>query len=158
MTDVDKLKVRAEVMRLIPVVATEGRKISDAFARQHKLHATDVDALGYIMLCEVQERPLSAGSLGTELGLTSGATTFLMKRLERAGLLERVRDSEDHRRVSIHMTKTGRTLAQIIYQPIRNMSTAVMNNFSTEELETVCRFLAATTAAMASYTAPRRWE
>ena len=153
MTDMDKLKVHAEVMRSIPVVASEGRKINDAFARQHNLHATDVEALGYIMLCEVQARPLSAGSLGTELGLTSGATTFLMKRLERAGLLERARDSKDQRRVSIHMTKAGRALAQTIYQPIGEMSTAVMDNFSAEELETVRRFLAATTAAMASYSA-----
>lgn len=143
--------VRAELMRLVPLVALEGRRIVEALAERQKLHQTDVEALSHVMLAEVQGAPLTAGALGGELGLTSGATTFLMTRLERAGLVERLRDTHDQRRILLRLTANGRDLADAIYPPILHLSDAVMDAFTPAELDTVRRFLAATTAAMAAY-------
>lgn len=142
---------RAELMRLVPLVALEGRRIVEALADRQKLHQTDVEALSRVMLAEVQGAPLTAGALGSELGLTSGATTFLMTRLERAGLVERQRDTDDQRRVRLRLSEAGRQLAEAIYPPILHLSEAVMDAFTPAELETVRRFLAATTAAMTAY-------
>lgn len=140
-------------MRLVPLVALEGRKIVEAFAKQQRLHQTDAEALSRVMLAEVQGAALTAGALGAELGLTSGATTFLMSRLERAGLVERARDTNDQRKVYLHLSAAGRDLAEAVYPSILHLSHAVMDAFTPAELVTVQRFLAAATTAMANYRA-----
>lgn len=142
---------RADLMRLVPLVALEGRRIVDTFADRKKLHGTDVEALSHIMLAEAQGVSLTAGVLGAELGLTSGAITFLMNRLERAGLVERTRGANDQRKVHLALSTAGRDLARAIYPPILRLSDAVMDRFTPAELATVRRFIAATAAAMATY-------
>lgn len=153
MMDAGRDKTRTELMLLVPQVALEGQQILEALAQRQNLHQTDMEALGRIMRAEAQGNPLTAGVLGGELGLTSGATTFLMTRLERAGLIERTRDAGDHRRVHVRLSAAGRELAGTVYPPIASLSEAVMDAFTSAELETVRRFLAATTAAMAAYRA-----
>ena len=149
--DVQGVKTRDEVLRLVPQIAVEGRRIVEAFAERQGLHQTDVEALSRVMLAEEQRTPLTAGALGSELGLTSGATTFLMNRLERAGLIERARDTNDQRKTLLRLSKAGRDLADTVYPPIRHLSQTVMNQFTPAELMIVHRFLAATTNAMATH-------
>src|SRR3954464_6798054 len=48
--------------------------------------------------------------LGQRLSLDSGTLTPLLKRLEAAGLISRLRAVEDERRVHIHLTAAGRRL------------------------------------------------
>ena len=163
MTNSESDKTRAELMRLVPQVAREGRRIVEAFAERQKLHHTDVEALSRIMLAEAQGIPLTAGALGTELGLTSGATTFLINRLERARLVERTRDMNDQRKVFLRLSVAGSDLAKATYPPILRLSDAVIDTFTPAELATVQRFLEATTATMATYraslsSAPHRKE
>lgn len=144
---------RTDLMRLVPQLALEGRRIAEAFAQREGLHQTDIEALSRVMLAEAQAAPLTAGALGGELGLTSGATTFLMNRLQRAGLVERTRDAHDQRRVHLRLSAAGRELAEAVYPPILRLSAAVMDEFTPAELTTVRRFLTATTTAMATYRA-----
>src|SRR5262245_29033631 len=47
---------------------------------------------------------LTAGQLATEVGLTTGAVTGVVDRLERAGLARRVADPGDRRRVKVEVT------------------------------------------------------
>jgi len=53
---------------------------------------------------------LSVSELGQRLSLDSGTLTPLLKRLEAAGLVSRVRAVEDERRVHIHLSAAGRKL------------------------------------------------
>lgn len=125
--------------------------MNETFAEMLGLHQTDVEALSCIMRAEVQGDPLSAGALGSELRLTSGATTFLMNRLERAGLVQRTREASDQRKVVLRLTADGHDLAGAIYPPILQLSDGVMDQFTPAELEVVQRFLARTTTAMATH-------
>ena len=52
----------------------------------------------------------SVGRLGERLGLESNTLTPLLKRMETAGVVERRRDKEDERRVTVHLTKAGKDL------------------------------------------------
>jgi len=52
----------------------------------------------------------SVSALGARLGLDSGTLTPLLKRLESAGLLQRLRDSTDERRVLLQLTPAGHAL------------------------------------------------
>lgn len=52
----------------------------------------------------------SVGALGERLALDSGTLTPLLKRMEQQGLLQRLRDAEDERRVLVQLTDAGRSL------------------------------------------------
>ena len=65
-----------------------------------------------VMLVLWQEDGVTVSSIGGRLGLDSGTLTPLLKRLETAGLLTRLRDAADERQVRITLTATGRALKQ----------------------------------------------
>lgn len=142
---------REELVRLIHLVVVEGTKISGTFAALHGLHHTDGEALARVLVAQERGAPMSAGELATELGLTSGAITFVVDRLERAGHISRVRDDTDRRKVFLHYSPGGRALAEEFFGPVQKRSDDVMDQFTPEELEVVRRFLADTGAAMVAH-------
>lgn len=62
------------------------------------------------MLALWQEDGLMVSELGDRLFLDSGTLTPLLKRLEAAGLVARIRAVDDERRVHISLTAAGRKL------------------------------------------------
>jgi len=65
----------------------------------------------YLVLLVLWEKaPLSVSQIGDHLFLDSATLTPLLKRLEAQGLVKRLRDSEDERQVSIHLTPEGQAL------------------------------------------------
>ena len=62
-----------------------------------------------------EEDNISVSELGSKLLLDSGTITPLLKRLEAAQWLERVRSSKDERRVTICLTEKGRKLQESFY-------------------------------------------
>ncbi|RZL88946.1 MAG: MarR family transcriptional regulator [Variovorax sp.] len=73
-----------------------------------KLHLTYPQYLVMLVLWERDGRMVS--ELGAELSLDSGTLTPLLKRLEANGLVARLRDVADERRVHITLTAAGRKL------------------------------------------------
>jgi DNA-binding MarR family transcriptional regulator len=63
-----------------------------------------------VMLVLWEGDGLMVSELGQRLSLDSGTLTPLLKRLEAAGLVSRMRDVADERRVHIHLTAAGRRL------------------------------------------------
>ncbi len=81
-----------------------------------KLYKPMLDELGltypqYLALLVLWEQDgVSVSELGQRLNLDSGTLTPLLKRLEAAGLLTRLRDANDERRVRVRLTAQGRAL------------------------------------------------
>ena len=81
-----------------------------------KLYKPMLDELGltypqYLAMLVLWERDgLTVSEIGERLSLDSGTLTPLLKRLEAAGLVSRVRDVADERRVHITLTTAGRRL------------------------------------------------
>ena len=63
-----------------------------------------------VMLVLWRHAPQTVGSLGDQLHLDSGTLTPLLKRMEAAGLITRMRDPGDERRVLVDLTLRGRGL------------------------------------------------
>jgi DNA-binding MarR family transcriptional regulator len=63
-----------------------------------------------VMLVLWESDDLTLSQLGDRLLLDSGTLTPLLKRLEAGGLLRRVRDAGDERRIRITLTASGRRL------------------------------------------------
>jgi DNA-binding MarR family transcriptional regulator len=65
----------------------------------------------YLVLLVLWEADaIAVGELGTRLYLDSGTLTPLLKRMEAAGLLTRMRAADDERRVIVRLTPAGRAL------------------------------------------------
>lgn len=141
---------RDELVRLVQTLVAEGQRIGHAFAHRHGVHGTDVEALIRVLVAG-DERPLTAGELAAELGLTTGAVTTLLDRLERAGHVRRERDERDRRRVNLHYGDAGLELAQQFFTPLGELHRAATSDFSPDELETVRRYLGASIEAFRSY-------
>jgi DNA-binding MarR family transcriptional regulator len=62
------------------------------------------------MLVLWQGDGLTVSQLGERLALDSGTLTPLLKRLEAVGLVQRLRDAADERRVLLQLTPAGRAL------------------------------------------------
>jgi DNA-binding MarR family transcriptional regulator len=81
-----------------------------------KLYKPLLEALGltypqYLAMLALWERDgVSVSELGERLHLDSGTLTPLLKRLEAAGLIARVRAVDDERRVHVSLTAEGRKL------------------------------------------------
>jgi DNA-binding MarR family transcriptional regulator len=89
---------------------------------------------------------LTAGELATEAGLTSGAVTGVIDRLERAGYARRVSDPGDRRRVKLEVTPKFYARAEGIWGPVaQDWADRLGGRFTAAELERFIEFLRTTT-------------
>lgn len=97
-----------------------------------------------VMLVLWKQTPQTVGSLGEKLHLDSGTLTPLLKRMEQAGLISRVRDAGDERRVQIELTSTGRELRQAAEKvPVTLADGLAINEEDVRELRDRVRALVA---------------
>ena len=88
---------------------------------------------------------LTAGELARETGLTTGAVTGVIDRLERAGYARRVPDPEDRRRVKVDVTPKFYARADQIWGPLAaDWERSLSGRFTAEQLERVIEFLRTT--------------
>jgi DNA-binding MarR family transcriptional regulator len=88
---------------------------------------------------------LTAGELAAQSGLTAGAVTGVMDRLEKAGFAHRVADPLDRRRVRVQVTRAFYARAEGIWGPVAaDWQSTLSRRFTAEELERIIEFLRAT--------------
>ena len=86
---------------------------------------------------------ITAGKLALLSGLTTGAVTGVIDRLEHRGFARRVQDPEDRRRVRIEVTRAFYARADKIWGPVRADWGRALAKFSDDELELITEFLRA---------------
>jgi DNA-binding MarR family transcriptional regulator len=86
---------------------------------------------------------ITAGKLALLAGLTTGAVTGVIDRLEHRGFARRVSDPEDRRRVRVEVTRTFYARADKIWGPLRADWGRASAKFSDDELELITEFLRA---------------
>jgi DNA-binding MarR family transcriptional regulator len=110
----------------------------DAVGRAMGLNPTDLRGLDWLV-----DGPKSAGELSAGTGLSSAATTTLIDRLERKGLMKRVRDPADRRRVIVEMTADGAARVGRYYGPLVEEGTALFADATDEQLDQMRDWLVA---------------
>ena len=129
----------------------EINRLVHGFAGDQGLHATDVQALAAILDAE---QPMTPKRLREHLGLTSGAVTACVDRLERAGHIRRVRENADRRVVHLYYAADARAAARTYFRPLAKAADAACAQFTQEELSVVLRFLAAMNAELSPLRSP----
>ena len=88
---------------------------------------------------------ISAGELAVEAGLTAGAVTGVIDRLEKIGYARRTPDPNDRRRVRVEVTPTFYRAAEPLWGPMAaEWQSMLARRFTIEELERITAFLRAT--------------
>lgn len=125
-----------------------------AVADQLGVNATDLKALDLA----TSEGSTTAGQVAETTGLTTGAVTFVVDRLEKAGFLTRSRDPHDRRRWTLTVTTDCAQRIAELYAPLADDMRHLAEEFSGEELEAVSRYLAAADDILARHTRRLRDE
>ena len=110
---------------------------NEGLAKKLKLSRTDMRCLDLIG----RLGPLTAGRLADESGLTTGAVTFILDRLEEAGMATRRRDTEDRRRVWVEIVPAARLRLEGLEQPVAEEMRRLAQRFKEDELAVVRDFM-----------------
>lgn len=84
---------------------------------------------------------ITAGELARKTGLTTGAVTSILDRLEKLGYVRRVRDKVDRRRVLVELTEKATRRGKDIWGPLKAASRTSLARFSDKELTFIRDFL-----------------
>lgn len=84
---------------------------------------------------------VSAGQLAIESGLTTGAVTAVIDRLEAAGYVRRVRDPVDRRKIWVEPTPHLDALVEIIFGVYDLIGPVMVRHFTDTQLEGIIAFL-----------------
>ncbi len=84
---------------------------------------------------------VSAGRLASEAGLSTGAVTTVLDRLERAGYARRVQDPGDRRRVLVELTPAARRELEELDAPLTDATMRQLEGYTTDEVSLVRDFM-----------------
>ncbi len=104
------------------------------------LNPTDLKSVGVLR----ETGPITAGELSELTGLTTGAITGVIDRLEKAGLVQRGHDPQDRRRVIIEPIENpvyGEEVGKVFGPLARATISDIINHYSKEELAVVLDFV-----------------
>ncbi|MFC5064538.1 MarR family winged helix-turn-helix transcriptional regulator [Actinomycetospora atypica] len=131
-------EVAAHRNRLLTGLRSFGARyaeITRRFADHLGLHATDATALTEILTAEDSGTPITPARLARRLGLTSGATTILLNRLEAAGYVVRSREHTDRRVVSLRSGPGTNERAYAFFAPLAEALDAMLDPHPRPQLE-----------------------
>ncbi|TCP56152.1 DNA-binding MarR family transcriptional regulator [Tamaricihabitans halophyticus] len=117
------------------------------------LRPTDLYVLNVLEL----SGQVTAGEIATRTGLTTGAVTKLVDRLVRAGLVERIPDSTDRRKVLLHIVDQAAedTLggaSASLFTPVGKRMDDLLSSLPTEHRAAVFDFFRQATGALQAAT------
>jgi DNA-binding MarR family transcriptional regulator len=134
-------KDRAALLQAVAQAVVELQDATDAVdeaaAARLGVNRTDLRCLGILSA----RAPITAGELAAATGLTPGAFTIALDRLEGAGYARRTRQAADRRRVLVEPTPTARRAIAEIWDPIGQEAQAELATYSTTELRLLRDFL-----------------
>ncbi len=121
----------------MPAYISAAVRYQVAIANQLQMPVTDVHAIGALM----EFGPIGVGRLAELMGMTTGATTRLVDRLERAGYVTRKPDREDRRRVAIHLVEDRVAEIGRHYEPMGERWLQQVEGYSDDQMRFLVEFL-----------------
>jgi DNA-binding MarR family transcriptional regulator len=116
--------------------------ISTMLFRNSLAKALDVNLTESLCLALLGIRnELSPSSLARYIGLTSGATTTLLDRLEKRGFVARVANPQDRRGIRVALTSEYQRQAQALVVGVQKAHRDLISRYSPEQLGLVTDFL-----------------
>lgn len=119
------------VRKMSQAYAYSSLQMHEAIARKAGLPGTDHKYMGFLL----ERGRMTAGELATLTGLTTGAVTGLIDRLEKKKFVKRVFAEDDRRKVFIEPnTKRIMTVLAPLYKEFRSQSEKLLSSFSSKDI------------------------
>jgi DNA-binding MarR family transcriptional regulator len=138
---VAKQRARGELMQAIRsgFQQTSGQSVllSQIIADKVGLSPSDLECLGFLE----DGGAMTAGRLGELTGLTSGAVTRMIDRLERARYVRRRSDPDDRRKVLVELVSGRAKEFERFYGPMARGATDYLARYSDAELALIAGLL-----------------
>src|SRR5215475_15194752 len=103
-------------------VSGQGVLYSQAVAERLGINSTDLECLDHIL-----RGPVTAGRLAELTGLTTGAITGVIDRLERIGLARRESDPDDRRKTVVRALPVVLDRIAPLFEPMERAAMAVLS-------------------------------
>jgi DNA-binding MarR family transcriptional regulator len=120
-------------------MSTQTVFLHQAIAQSFGLNATDTKCVDLILSHPVGS--VTAGQLSAMTGLTTGAITHILDRLERRQIIERVRDTSDRRKIFVRVIPQSLEPLLPQYEAIGKAFTDLVDQYSDEELQLICDYM-----------------
>ncbi len=120
-------------------MSTQTVFLHQAIAQSFGLNATDTKCIDLIL--SGPKGSVTAGWLSERTGLTTGAITHILDRLERHGFIERVRDTGDRRKVFIRVRPESLEPLIPKFEAIGKAFMSLAEQYNIRELELICKYL-----------------
>lgn len=100
-------------------------------AKRTGMTQTEMSCLGYL----TEKGQATPGELAKVTGLTTGAITGLITRLEKKGCVTYIRDTKDRRKVIVRSVPKKIALAMLYYKPMSDKYYRLLSTFDEEHIE-----------------------
>ena len=137
MEDAERERLIDEVIAALRADGSARDALDQAVADRLEINLTDLRCLDVLE----QRGTCTPGAIATALGLSSGAVTTLLDRLEKAGYVQRARDAADRRRVLVELTAHARRLAGELYGPLGREGRALLAGLKPRDLVFLRNFM-----------------
>src|ERR1700736_338793 len=117
--------------------SAQGAIFSQTVADRAGVSSSDLECLDFLNL----EGRVTAGRLAEVTGLTTGAITGVVDRLEKAGFVRRERDESDRRKVFIAIVPENTAKIGRFYEHMQRAMLKEWDSFSDAELRLLLRFM-----------------
>lgn len=108
-----------------------------AISRRLGVNITDLECLALLFF----RQTATPTELSKHTGLTSGATTAMLDRLEYAGLVLRRPNPNDHRGSLVEVNPAARPIVTQLFTAVRNAQAELLAHYSEDDLALVTDFL-----------------
>jgi DNA-binding MarR family transcriptional regulator len=120
-------------------VSTQTVFLHQAIAQSVGLNATDTKCVDLILSHPMSS--VTAGKLSQMTGLTTGAITHILDRLEKRHIIDRVRDTRDRRRIFVRVNPQSLEPLMPQYEAIGKAYTDLTDQYSDAELQLICDYM-----------------
>ena len=148
----DKRQGIEGVVKALRRVNFQGSIFGQTIAIRLGLSESDIDALELL----IDTGAATAGKLSEVMGLTTGAVTRVIDRLEQAGYVRRMTDPADRRRVVIEVVPERVATIESLLASLERAAADEVDRYSPEQLATINDFLSRMAALTQSESARLR--
>lgn len=144
-----RTEILKELDKTLRMVGAQSVLLSDTVAKIVGLNSTDLECLDLLDIAG----PTTAGRLAQHAGLTTGAMTAVIDRLERAGFVRRVRDPQDRRCVRVEALRRNFKHVTALYQRLIDATARLHQDYDDRQLAFVVDYLTKALALAADHMA-----
>jgi len=133
MTNSTKTNLKKRALTAVAEYGINLTRFQNAMAERQGFNVTDMECLRLLFL----RGTATPSELSRHTGLTSGATTAMLDRLEKAGLIGRRPNPDDRRGTLIAPVQSGAEKVALWFESARKALDELISSYSEEELEII---------------------